>query len=89
MLDQPITDKDRQASRCSDSVTVEVIEDVDEYDDDGEMTVRGSQLDGKNRREEQTVSRFSEGDLSATQENIPEHKIDQSHENIVVEDVFL
>lgn len=46
------------------SATVEIVD----YDDsDGIMTVRGSQLEGRHgRREEQTVSQISEGDLSVT-----------------------
>ena len=72
------------------SATVEIIEDVDDGDD--ELTVRGSQMDRRNgaaRNEDQTVSQvLTEGDLSVTQENIPELAIGLSHENIVVEDVL-
>lgn len=77
-------------SRCSEagdidaSATIEVIEDdADGFDDEDDMlTVRGSQLDGRDnyhaRREEHTVSQMTDGDLSATQENIPELNIEQS-----------
>ena len=63
MLDEPITDIDKisgkvQArqqlnhSQSDASATVEIIEDVGEWDEeDGMMTVRGSQIDGCRREE--------------------------------------
>lgn len=95
MLDEKIdiTDIEKTQNQigvgsCEDaSATVDFID----YDDeDGIQTVHESQLQGYHgHREDQTVSQVSdENDLSVTQENIPEFKIDQSHENIVVEDVL-